>query len=205
MQKRAEIPWWWTLHSTMFLLKRYFQFFRVLSASCFTFHNVSIKTIFYGNVILTFSPFTFHNVSIKTCHNAGGDSTSATLHSTMFLLKQKRKSRAYKYKWFFTFHNVSIKTSFVWGLRYRFCSFTFHNVSIKTHRAECREDYAAFTLHSTMFLLKLWPSWLLRLLLHALHSTMFLLKHNTARLFPATVLSLHSTMFLLKPAFNASA
>ena len=75
------------LHSTMFLLKP-ISYFDTFVIACFTFHNVSIKTIPQINSTVAFCCFTFHNVSIKT-----------------ILIRDTKKSRSD-----FTFHNVSIKT-----------------------------------------------------------------------------------------------
>ena len=55
----------------------------------FTFHNVSIKSVKYGNQAATIVTFTFHNVSIKSTHGP------YTIISNSD----------------FTFHNVSIKSA----------------------------------------------------------------------------------------------
>ena len=98
----------------------------------FTFHNVSIKTIYCIFRCRCPVSFTFHNVSIKT-----------VWEGSLILCFIS-----------FTFHNVSIKTfSYPANNSSHFC-FTFHNVSIKT-RFPRTWLYKIFPLHSTMFLLKL--------------------------------------------------
>ena len=105
--------------------------------------------------------FTFHNVSIKTLLIFDILKCDITLHSTMFLLKQKQSRKDAHVLCFFTFHNVSIKTttktlrisivhhftfhnvsiktSFEDDDRLKLVDFTFHNVSIKTNSRGCRK------------------------------------------------------------------
>ena len=126
-----------------FMLKQVFTFHNVSiktetfppklsSVIQFTFHNVSIKTCSRPYLLVPGQQFTFHNVSIKTCHNTGGDSNSANLHSTMFLLKQRRHGR--RRKWNLYLHSTMflLKRCAGWaGISWQ------------------------IDLHSTMFLLKL--------------------------------------------------
>ena len=56
----------------------------------FTFHYVSINTIVPQTLMDIVLDFTFHYVSINTWKKADGTDLKYTLHSTMFLLIQKR-------------------------------------------------------------------------------------------------------------------
>ena len=108
-------------------------------------------------------------------------SSSAPLHSTMFLLKPVPVPIVVLVSITFTFHNVSIKTSYHLPDPRILLYFTFHNVSIKTS--------------STTAWMRSMPS---------LHSTMFLLKPSRQQHPAEPFLPLHSTMFLLKPLFHHS-
>ena len=55
-----------TLHSTMFLLILSCVAYVFETVESFTFHNVSINTVYYGVVVCYPIFFTFHNVSINT-------------------------------------------------------------------------------------------------------------------------------------------
>ena len=75
------------LHSTMYLLKR-------VAACCytgvvvFTFHYVSIKTLWLCAFGISDISFTFHYVSIKTRYLVRCPLLFLHLHSTMYLLKR---------------------------------------------------------------------------------------------------------------------
>ena len=56
----------YTLHSTMFLLIRRRRSCNVPLSFYFTFHDVSINTIFCPSLLLPEQCFTFHDVSINT-------------------------------------------------------------------------------------------------------------------------------------------
>ena len=98
------------LHSTMFLLIR--RLWKVLKVICFalhstmfllileteecvqyqtvfTFHNVSINTVFSPSFFHASWNFTFHNVSINTLATFAQSGFPWSLHSTMFLLIRK--------------------------------------------------------------------------------------------------------------------
>ena len=163
----------------------------------FTFHNVSINTVWNAAGDGGASVFTFHNVSINTMdildylpQDSPLHSTmfllirssleeqqliDMTLHSTMFLLIPETFLTPDDCLQYFTFHNVSINTAP--GACRSSCkwSFTFHNVSINTMDAKCLFEAIHKPLHSTMFLLihlsadaEAWAH-------GPLHSTMFLL------------------------------
>ena len=118
----------------------------------------------------------------------------------------------------FTFHDVSINTACFRFLLWLTSSFTFHDVSINTRSFRASTCCFPPTLHSTMFLLILYPFSSVPVLLTSLHSTMFLLIRenrwqnciltnftfhdvsiNTLQLLSLmfSQFSLHSTMFLL--------
>ena len=141
--------------------------------SIFTFHNVSINTMYFCRKKVMGTVFTFHNVSINTLvceydftyfralHSTmfllipfkaiWSHVSPCTLHSTMFLLIPVRSSLTATLI-LFTFHNVSINTLIPGVTVLVGCNFTFHNVSINTHRS--RTLLKPFlSLHSTMFLL----------------------------------------------------
>ena len=119
-----------SLHSTMFLLIRCISEWTLLWVPGFTFHNVSINTVFTGETETLKDLFTFHNVSINTDFLHKLSVSFASLHSTMFLLIQITN-----------FHSA-------------ICTiiFTFHNVSINT-RTSSAPYIIELSLHSTMFLL----------------------------------------------------
>ena len=125
----------------------------------FTFHNVSINTLYGCFLNSCFIFFTFHNVSINTKISSRWTCRNMSLHSTMFLLIRLLSGYNLKFSSYFTFHNVSINTSanpalfailyplhstmFLLIRRVSFenktvrKSFTFHNVSINTHIHYC--------------------------------------------------------------------
>ena len=141
-----------SLHSTMFLLIRCISEWTLLWVPGFTFHNVSINTVFTGETETLKDLFTFHNVSINTDFLHKLSVSFASLHSTMFLLIQITNFHSAICTIIFTFHNVSINTTMCesWGCWTMI--FTFHNVSINT-ALKTRPLSNISPLHSTMFLL----------------------------------------------------
>ena len=99
-----------SLHSTMFLLIRCISEWTLLWVPGFTFHNVSINTVFTGETETLKDLFTFHNVSINTDFLHKLSVSFASLHSTMFLLIQITNFHSAICTIIFTFHNVSINT-----------------------------------------------------------------------------------------------
>ena len=75
------------LHSTMYLLKLRLSGIPTACLTKFTFHYVSIKTIFLTLHFLKVVLFTFHYVSIKTIRFYDVSLCNQDLHSTMYLLK----------------------------------------------------------------------------------------------------------------------
>ena len=121
-----------SLHSTMFLLIRCISEWTLLWVPGFTFHNVSINTVFTGETETLKDLFTFHNVSINTDFLHKLSVSFASLHSTMFLLIQITNFHSAICTIIFTFHNVSINTAAPRLVRSPEDCFTFHNVSINT-------------------------------------------------------------------------
>ena len=74
----------------MYLLKPDLLFEKKLS-SLFTFHYVSIKTHQHLSQIPPEEKFTFHYVSIKTIMMVNTYILRLYLHSTMYLLKRRKK------------------------------------------------------------------------------------------------------------------
>ena len=64
--------------------------FKYVAPVAFTFHDGSINCKFATTYSTGYAEFTFHNVSINTDHSAGQPAVYVTLHSTMFLLIQRR-------------------------------------------------------------------------------------------------------------------
>ncbi len=75
----------------------------------FTFHNVSISTLYGMYTINILQDFTFHNVSISTSHLSHRKEQTTALHSTMYLFLLDNRVTLTKV-YVFTFHNVSIST-----------------------------------------------------------------------------------------------
>ena len=146
-----------TLHSTMFLLILGHPVLRFVQNN-FTFHYVSINTLWRWNIRIALFNFTFHYVSINTIQQPTSWRTSTNftfhyvsintkvenvgyldlepLHSTMFLLILLAGNVEIEGIEVFTFHYVSINTSS--PKLYFMCSiiFTFHYVSINTRSSE---------------------------------------------------------------------
>ena len=182
------------LHSTMFLL--------ILDSSvwCLPVHEIYIPLCFYlyrngepGTVF--WSSFTFHYVSTYTGHVIRIFTSGIDLHSTMFLLILRRKTRSSWWFWiyiplcFYLYRSQDVQYT---GL----CWFTFHYVS--TYTAFCARDiWQLHNLHSTMFLLI--PNHVCRdwdtVVLFTFHyvSTYTI----SSMIKPEKKLHLHSTMFLL--------
>ena len=99
----------------------------------FTFHYVSIKSVWSVSLYITLSHlhstmyllnpersvgktrthgniFTFHYVSIKSPVDVASEIESLYLHSTMYLLNQHGNKHKCKVQFLFTFHYVSIKS-----------------------------------------------------------------------------------------------
>ena len=119
-----------------------------IKISIFTFHNVSINTVFAYPFLQSIR--TLHSTMfllIQIADNVFPFSV-VSLHSTMFLL-----IRAFRW-WLrplscFTFHNVSINTYL--SVKSLMCApfFTFHNVSINTQtETEIESKVSAFTFHN---------------------------------------------------------
>ena len=83
------IPLNTSLHSTMSLLNRSPFLKGKPTTGSFTFHNVSIKSIYDASKKKSVSIFTFHNVSIKSAPALGAVTAMNTLHSTMSLLNPR--------------------------------------------------------------------------------------------------------------------
>ena len=75
------------LHSTMYLLKLRLSGIPTACLTKFTFHYVSIKTIYFLIFFIDVTAFTFHYVSIKTHLCSLQFLFQKDLHSTMYLLK----------------------------------------------------------------------------------------------------------------------
>ena len=113
----------------MFLLIRGFGDVRKCSVRHFTFHDVSINTIYDSVCAIVYFSFTFHDVSINTPHMSFPPHSTSALHSTMFLLIQH-----------------------IWSINFASSNFTFHDVSINT--IPYASSFSVYCpLHSTMFLL----------------------------------------------------
>ena len=118
-----------TLHSTMFLLIRFYPIQICLQIR--SLHSTMFLLIHRPASYLFLLP--------------------TSLHSTMFLLIP-RPTTTMRLARFFTFHNVSINTIASLKAHNVASTFTFHNVSINTpFHAQVRKGDNA--LHSTMFLL----------------------------------------------------
>ena len=119
-----------------------------------------------------------------------------TLHSTMFLLIQQTWLWKQSLICSFTFHNVSINTVTNSYPVSRNALFTFHNVSINTFSFPTADAVLHdFTFHNVSInteKLAQNPIWQ-----HPLHSTMFLLILFITFVPIISAISLHSTMFLL--------
>jgi len=76
-----------SLHSTMVLLKLYFQHFYCFSTCTFTFHYGLIKTKGAFGLLWDSISFTFHYGLIKTQDLMKSGNGYLSLHSTMVLLK----------------------------------------------------------------------------------------------------------------------
>ena len=104
----------------------------LLAYCSFTFHDVSIKSVFLSlSASLPFF-FTFHDVSIKSRKEVGKQIPTGTLHSTMSLLNPDTIPPHRATRCNFTFHNVSIKSTDTIKQQGGALYFTFHNVSIKS-------------------------------------------------------------------------
>ena len=79
----------------------------------FTFHNVSINSMFPTQLKKSMRKFTFHNVSINSKSAVADKLSDINLHSTMFLLILFPTQRSYFCQHYFTFHNVSINSKFL--------------------------------------------------------------------------------------------
>ena len=93
----------------MYLLKLISSLVSLCLYNIFTFHYVSIKTIYQALRVTFLSGFTFHYVSIKTDFSSVQIVFICYLHSTMYLLKLSGIPTACLTNGF-TFHYVSIKT-----------------------------------------------------------------------------------------------
>ena len=206
-----------SLHSTMFLLIRKRAGWSKNPVYTFTFHYVSINTIYHTKFTGCPAHFTFHYVSINTASYTDNSGDQRTLHSTMFLLIH-RSARWSCTANDFTFHYVSINTAGGDNRNGESKSlhstmflliplsdletipspdlFTFHYVSINTLYipGTARKE---ITLHSTMFLLIHCMEQTRRTSKKSLHSTMFLLIQRRKKVEKMFCSSLHSTMFLL--------
>ena len=157
----------------LFLLTRIYHFSIPYT---FTFHNVSISTIFGTSTILLHKSFTFHNVSISTQSRKSRKSHRPTLHSTMYLfllsmllliviLKLSLHSTMYLFLLstdsikfsivrLFTFHNVSISTPVAYGGKDLANDFTFHNVSISTSWRNNADNNSALYIPQCIYFYK---------------------------------------------------
>ena len=79
------------LHSTMFLLILVL-IPCLISLLVFTFHNVSINSVFEIFIFMKNTSFTFHNVSINSMKEDVIEQIKENLHSTMFLLIPAHKA-----------------------------------------------------------------------------------------------------------------
>ena len=78
------------LHSTMYLLNRPHRLRSPAEVLAFTFHYVSIKSMWIFALLILLLIFTFHYVSIKSVTWLVSTHCPLYLHSTMYLLNQKR-------------------------------------------------------------------------------------------------------------------
>ena len=124
----------------------------LLPPSQFTFHNVSINSLYDSSSSFAKMSFTFHNVSINSIAEVRKAIQRENLHSIMYLLIQRIVHQVFLRIMTFTFHNVSINSIWerlYWSWR---LSFTFHNVSINSKRYY-KEKCDKIHLHSIMYLL----------------------------------------------------
>ena len=92
------------LHSTMYLLNLAALQGCDASEIIFTFHYVSIKSIWRRNIMAKVYIFTFHYVSIKSQSPHRLYTVCRYLHSTMYLLN--RQIRIYTRKWRYNLHST---------------------------------------------------------------------------------------------------
>ncbi len=134
-------------------IKTVFSISYNLVNSRFTFHYVSIKTNAVSEAAQLQQQFTFHYVSIKTIAADLSKTELANLHSTMYLLKHYLSSvfLHLKHNLHSTMYLLKPNASFIFSQQKSI--FTFHYVSIKTIVVIHSYSYKK-NLHSTMYLLK---------------------------------------------------
>ena len=137
----------------MYLLIPYPKISAKLLRLLFTFHNVSINSLW-----ILFPPVRsctyLHSIMYLLILWFGlqGFIKEYYLHSIMYLLIRGLHQKRCDHRIQFTFHNVSINSKVDKSHLIRTTSFTFHNVSINSEKAS-PSPLTSVYLHSIMYLL----------------------------------------------------